>query len=443
MDEILSKQVPSSPEAEQAVLGSVLIDPACIGDVLELISTSDFYYPENQEIFETIYSMFTVGKKIDAVTILDELQQKSEKTRAESKKYFVQLMDVTPTSANVKEYCSIIRDKKMLRDVLSACQEVIGVIQDGGGESSDIAELAEQKIYSIRNGREIKGLVHIKSAIKEVYDRLEEIESNSGGIPGITTGIAELDSFIGGLNRSDLILVAARPGMGKTSIALNIARSAAKLTKKAAAIFELEMSREQVASRLISGEAYLDAKKLRMGELSTEDWVQVAKASNALASYGLYIDDNSSITVGEIKAKCRRLGSNLGLIVIDYLQLMQSGRKTENRVSEVSEISRSLKIMAKELNVPVLCLSQLSRGPEQRVDKRPMLSDLRESGAIEQDADVVIFLYRDDYYDSASEDKNIAECIVAKNRHGSTGTVKLQWIGEYTTFSSQDRIHNE
>lgn len=443
MDELLSRQVPSSPEAEQAVLGSILIDPACIGDVLEMINPSDFYYPENQEIFETIYSMFTVGKKIDAVTILDELQQKNEKTRAERKKYFVELMEVTPTSANVKEYCSIVRDKKMLRDVLTACQDIIGTIQDGGGEASDIAELAEQKIYSIRNGREIKGLVHIKSAIREVYDRLEEIESNEGGIPGITTGIAELDSFIGGLNRSDLILVAARPGMGKTSIALNIARSAAKLTKKAAAIFELEMSREQVASRLISGEAYLDAKKLRMGELSTNDWIQVAKASNSLASYGLYIDDNSSITVGEIKAKCRRLGSKLGLIVIDYLQLMQSGRKIENRVAEVSEISRSLKIMAKELNVPVLCLSQLSRGPEQRMDKRPMLSDLRESGAIEQDADVVIFLYRDDYYDSASEDKNIAECIVAKNRHGSTGTVKLQWIGEYTTFSSQDRIHNE
>ena len=442
MDELLSRQVPSSIEAEQAVLGSLLIDPACIGEVVEKINSDDFYYTENRMIFEAAYSMFTTGQKIDAVTILDEMKKRNVYDKCGGKEYFLQLMEITPTAANVREYCAIIRDKRMLRDILTVSQEIAQAVSEGG-EASAVAELAEQKIYSVRNGREIKGLTHIKGAIHDVYDRLEELAMHPGGLPGITTGISAIDMFIGGLNRSDLILVAARPGMGKTSIALNMAVSAAKNSKKSVVIFQLEMSKEQVASRMISSAAMIDSRKLRLGELTENDWIAVARTTGELASYSIYIDDNPAITVGEMKAKCRRLGAGLGLIVIDYLQLMQTGRHSDNRVAEIGEISRSLKIMAKELDVPVLCLSQLSRGPEQRADKRPMLSDLRESGAIEQDADIVMFLYRDDYYDNTSEDKNIAECIIAKNRHGSTGTVKLQWAGEYTKFSAQDRIHDD
>ena len=312
----------------------------------------------------------------------------------------------------------------------------------GAGAASEIAELAEQKIYQVRQGREIKGLSHIKSVIMDLYAQLDERSRSNSDIPGLTTGFRELDQALTGLNKSDLILVAARPGMGKTAFALNIALGAAKASETDVVVFQLEMSKYQLASRFLASEALLDSHKLKTGNLGQEDWVKIARATSVLAKTHIYVDDNPSITVAEIKAKCRRLGENLGLIVIDYIQLMQSGgKRSENRVQEVAEISRSLKIMAKELNVPVVCLSQLSRAAEQRADKRPMLSDLRESGAIEQDADIVMFIYRDDYYDAESESKNVAEIIIAKNRHGATATVELQWIGQYTTFSSRDRIH--
>ena len=444
MEELFAGQMPASVEAEQAVLGSILIDPSCVQEVIGQIKPTDFYYPENKAIFETIYSMFTESQKIDAVTVLDRLKVRGIYDEAGGRSYLLQLMEVTPTAANVGEYCRVVRDKSMLRDVYNVSGEILKLAsQGGGGDASDIVELAEQKIYAIRGGREIKGLVHIKSAIREVYDRLEELAKNPSGISGIPTGMSEIDNFIGGLNKSDLILVAARPGMGKTSIALNMALNAAKKTDKSVVIFQLEMSKEQVASRFLSNEALVDSHKLRSGELNAEEWVKIARASSVLSGVKIYIDDNPAITVGEMKAKCRRMSNELGLVVIDYLQLMQSGKRSENRVNEISEISRGLKIMAKELNVPVLCLSQLSRGPESRQDKRPMLSDLRESGAIEQDADIVMFLYRDEYYNEQTEDRNVAECIIAKNRHGSTGTVKLQWLGQFTTFSGQDRIHND
>lgn len=443
MDDILNRQVPQSVEAEQAVLGSILIDPACVPEVIGLLQPADFYNDYNREIFETVYSMFTSSKKIDAVTILDEMKITGKGGGNDGRAYFIQLMDLTPTAANVQEYCRIVRDKSTLRALLAATDDIVAAIQSGGGDAADVAELAEQKIYGVRNGREVKGLTHIRLAIEEVYDRLDELARNGGQLPGIPTGLGEIDNFLGGLNRSDLILVAARPGMGKTSIALNMALHAAKKTGKDIVIFQLEMSKEQLAARLLSNEAFVDSKKLRNGDLTDADWEKLALAANTLGQTRMYIDDNPGITAAEMKAKCRRLGDNVGLIVIDYLQLMQGSKRTENRVQEVSEISRSLKIMAKELNVPVMCLSQLSRASEQRADKRPMLSDLRESGAIEQDADIVMFLYRDDYYNEDSEEKNVAECIIAKNRHGSTGTVKLQWLGQFTTFTSQDRVHDE
>ena len=435
-DELLARQLPQSLEAEQAVIGSMLIDPACIAEVIELLRPEDFYAEEHQRIFETIYSMFNTALKIDPVTVLDRLKAQGYYDEAGGRAYLMQLMEVTPTSANVKEYASIVRDKSMLRAIANAGAEIQNLAFSGGGSAAEVAELAEQKIYSVRQGREIKGLSPLKSVIMDLYAQLDERSRSDSDIPGLSTGFRDLDVALTGLNKSDLILVAARPGMGKTAFALNIALNAAKSSGKDVVVFQLEMSKDQLASRFLASEALLDSHKLKTGSLNQDDWIKIARATSVLAKTHLYVDDNPAITVAEIKAKCRRLGENLGLIVIDYIQLMQSGgKRSENRVQEVAEISRSLKIMAKELNVPVVCLSQLSRAAEQRADKRPMLSDLRESGAIEQDADIVMFIYRDDYYDAESDDKNVAEIILAKNRHGATGTVELQWIGQYTTFS--------
>lgn len=442
MDELLMRQMPQSAEAEQAVIGSMLIDPACIPEAIEQLRPDDFYAQENRRIFETIYSMFNSAMKIDAVTVLDQLKAQGVYDEAGGRAYLMQLMDVTPTAANVREYASIVRDKSMLRAIAAAAAEIQNIAFEGAGTAGDIAELAEQKIYNVRHGREVKGLSHIKNVIMDLYARLDELGQSGAEIPGIPTGFHDLDHALTGLNKSDLILIAARPGMGKTAFALNIALNAAKGSKKDVVVFQLEMSKDQLASRFLSNEALIESQKLKTGNLDQDDWVKIARASNVLAKTHIYVDDNPSITVAEIKAKCRRLGDGLGLIVIDYLQLMQSGgRRNDNRVQEVADISRGLKIMAKELNVPVVCLSQLSRAAEQRADKRPMLSDLRESGAIEQDADIVLFIYRDDYYNEDSEEKNVAEIIIAKNRHGATGTINLQWIGQYTTFSNQDKIH--
>ena len=443
-DELLTRQLPQSIEAEQAVIGAMLIDPSCVPVVIEQLRAADFYAEENRTIFETIYGMFNSAKKIDPVTVLDELKAQGDYDEAGGRAYLMQLMEVTPTAANVREYAAIVRDKSMLRAIAGAASEIEKMVYEGGGGANEIAELAEQRIYSVRQGREIKGLTHIKDVIMDLYAHLDERAHSDSDIPGLSTGFPDLDRALTGLNKSDLILVAARPGMGKTAFALNIALNAAKASGKAVAVFQLEMSKDQLASRFLSSEALLEAQKLKTGNLTPDDWVKIARATNVLARTQIYIDDNPAITVAEIKAKCRRLGEQLGLIVIDYIQLMtMGGRRNDNRVQEVAEISRAMKIMAKELNVPVVCLSQLSRAAEQRADKRPMLSDLRESGAIEQDADIVMFIYRDDYYDDESEDKNVAEIIIAKNRHGATNTINLQWMGQYTTFSSADRIHRE
>ena len=443
MDEqLLTRQPPSSAEAEQAVIGSMLIDAACIPEVIEKLREKDFYFPQNRLIFEAFTTMFLAGATIDPVTVLEQLRTSGTYDDAGGKSYIMQLMEITPTAAHVGEYITILRDKTILRELLDAAHKITDSVQSGEGDARDLEEYAEKLVYEVRQGREIKGLHHIKTVLYDVYTHLDELAKNAGQIPGIPTGIGDLDAFIGGMNNSDLILLASRPGMGKTSFALNIALHAAKKIGKSVAIFQLEMSREQLALRLLSSEAMIDSKKLRTGMLSDDDWMRLGRASTLLSKTQMYIDDNPGLTVADMKSKCRRLGDNLGLIVIDYLQLMTAGgRKNENRAAEVGEISRSLKIMAKELNVPVLCLSQLSRAAEKREDKRPMLSDLRESGSIEQDADSVLFLYRDDYYDKESDDKNTAECIVAKNRHGATGTVKLSWMGQFTTFASIETRH--
>lgn len=446
MDEILSRQVPSDVLAEQAVLGSMLIDSRCIPEVVETLRGDEFYLKQNREIYETMYSMFSFSEVIDPVTVLDKLKVNGLYTEGVTREYVMQLMEVTPTAANVSEYAAIVRDKALLRRIGEAGEYINSIVNEGSGTGQETLELAEKKIYAIRQDRSNQGLEHISTVILDVYDRLSELANTGSAIPGISTGIPELDSYISGLNKSDLILLAARPGMGKTSFALNIALEAGKKTGKTIVIFSLEMSREQLAMRLISNESFVDSNKLTTGQLNDEDWAKIALASTALGKTDIRLDDNPTLTVADMNAKCRRV-ENLGLVVIDYLQLMQSAGGTtrggDNRQQVVSDISRSLKIMAKELNVPVLCLSQLSRANESRSDKRPMLSDLRESGAIEQDADIVLFLYRDDYYNEDSENRGVAECIIAKNRHGGTGKVEMQWLPEFTTFAPREWRHDE
>ena len=446
-EELLVRQLPHSTEAEQAVLGSMLIDARCVPVVVEKLRPDDFYLKQNRDIYETIYSMSARMETIDPVTVLDKMRLNGVFDENTSRSYILQLMEITPTAANVEEYVEILRDKALLRRIAETAGDLSSLAQDSAAVGQEVLDAAEQRIYALRQGRASQGLIPLSSVVLDVLDRLEELSRSGSDIPGLSTGLPDVDSAISGLNNSDLILLAARPGMGKTSFALNILLQVGKFSGKAAVFFSLEMSREQLAMRLISNEAFVDNKKLVTGRLDDEDWDKVAMAAAALGRASILIDDNPSLSVAEMNAKCRRV-DNLGLVVIDYLQLMQSagGRQRysgENRQQVVSDISRALKIMAKELNVPVVCLSQLSRGPESRQDKRPMLSDLRESGAIEQDADIVMFLYRDDYYNEDSENHNLAECIIAKNRHGETRKVELQWLPEYTTFSSIDRTHSE
>ena len=445
-EELLLKQLPHSVEAEQAVLGSMLIDPRCVPDVIEQLRPEDFYIRQNREIYETIYSMFNFSLTIDPVTVLENMRKNGVYDENVSRNYILQLMDTTPTAANVGEYVAIIKDKTLLRRIAETAGDMTAMVQQGTDSGQDVLEAAEQRIYAIRQGRAARGLTPISAVLLDVYDRLNELAASDAAIPGLSTGLRDLDRAISGLNKSDLILLAARPGMGKTSMALNILLDAGKKSGKQVAFFSLEMSREQLVLRLISNESFVDNKKLVTGKLNESDWEKVAAAADALNRTKILIDDDSTVSVADINAKCRRV-EDLGLVVIDYLQLMTSAggkeRSGDNRQQIVSDISRALKIMAKELNVPVLCLSQLSRANESRTNKRPMLSDLRESGAIEQDADIVMFLYREDYYEKESENHNLAECIIAKNRHGETRTVELQWLPEYTTFSSIDRTHEE
>ena len=445
MEELTARVMPHSLEAEQSVLGSMLIDNRCVPDVIGILQPDDFYQKKNQEIFETIYMMFNFSEPIDPVTVLNKLTERglADERTAD---YLAQLMEVTPTTAYAAKYANIVHEKGMLRALATASDDIAATVYEGVGTADEILEAAEKKIYGIRKGNTGDTLQKIGTVLVDVYNRLSELAALDQAFPGLSTGLVDLDRKINGLNKSDLLLIAARPGMGKTSLALNIALSVAKNTDKTVAMFNLEMSREQLAMRLLSNESFVDNQKLVTGKLSDEEWVKIGTASSALSMTDIRIDDNPSITVAAMNAKCRRL-DNLGLVIIDYLQLMTNsgygGNRGDSRVNIVSDISRSLKIMAKELNVPVICLSQLSRANESRTDKRPMLSDLRESGAIEQDADCVLFIYRDDYYNENSEEKNVAEIIVAKNRHGETGTVKVQWLPQYTTFSDREWKHAE
>lgn len=444
-EDLLLRQLPHDLDAEQAVLGSMLIDADCVKEIIDKLRPSDFYLRQNQDIFEVIHSMFLQSLPIDGITVCGEMQKAGlfdENTRS----YLAQLMDVTPTSVNAPAYAAIVRDKALLRAIAHAASEITAMVQEGIGETDALLEAAEQKIYAIRRGQSAQQMARIQEVLPEVLDRLSEMSEHENHLPGLSTGLSALDQKITGLNNSDLILLAARPGMGKTSMAMNVALNVAKNEGKKVAIFSLEMSREQLVTRLLSTEALVENNRLRTGLLRETDWEKIAGAATVLNHLDILIDDNPLLSVADMNAKCRRI-ENLCLVVVDYLQLMTSAgnsrRGGENRQQAVSDISRTLKIMAKELDVPVICLSQLSRANEKRDDKRPMLSDLRESGSIEQDADIVMFLYRDDYYDEESQERNIAECIVAKNRHGETGKVKLQWSPEYTQFSTLDKRYGD
>jgi len=445
-EELLLRQMPHSVEAEQSVLGSMLIDPRCIPTVIEALKGEDFFLDVNREIYDTIYGMFQYSMTIDPVTVLEQMRHNGVYQESRSRSYMLQLMEVTPTAANVMEYVSIVRDKSLLRRIAETAGELTALVQQGTDSAQGVLEIAEQKIYAIRQGRNPKGLEHISSVLIKVFDHLNLLAASDSEIPGLSTGLRDLDLALTGLNPSELVLLAARPGMGKTSFALNVLLHAGKYSGKTVVFFSLEMSREQLASRLIASEAFVDGKRLTTGKLTDDDWDKVSLAAASLNKTNILIDDNPTLSVADMNAKCRRV-ENLGLVIIDYLQLMQAagGRSSagENRQQVVSDISRALKIMSKELDVPVLCLSQLSRANEARADKRPMLSDLRESGAIEQDADVVMFLYREDYYNKETELHNLAECIIAKNRRGETGTVQLQWLPEFTAFSSLERRHRD
>ena len=446
MDELLGRKTPHSAPAEQAVIGAMLIDSRCIPEVLERLKPDDFYIQLNRDVYETIYSMFSYSMVIDPVTVLGQMKVRGVYTD-NCEEYLAEVMRITPTAANVLEYAAIVKDRALLRRLGEAADEINAMVYEGSGEAETMLEAAERKIYALRQGRNVGGLVPISSVVQNVFDEMNEAASSGNAIPGLPTGFPDLDRVILGLNNSELILVAGRPGMGKTSIALNMALHVGLNLNKAVAIFSLEMSREQLATRLLSRASLVPLQALLTGQLSEQQWRAVTDSAQSLSMTNILIDDNPTLTVSDMNAQCRRV-PDLGLVVIDYLQLMQSAGSghtwsNESRTQAVSDISRMLKIMAKELNVPVVTASQLSRANESRQDKRPMLSDLRESGSIEQDADVVIGLYRDGYYNKESQSPNIAEAIILKNRKGQTGTIELNWSGEYTSFTSLDRKHED
>ena len=446
MDELLGRKIPYSAQAEQAVIGSMLIDPRCIPEVLDKLKADEFYLKSNRDIYETVYAMFAYGQTIDPVTVLDQMKVRGVYEEKQDS-YMAEVMRMTPTSANVLEYAAIVRDRALLRRLGETADEINKMVGEGSGEADALLEAAERKIYALRQGRNVGGLLPISGIVQNVFDNLSEAAASGNKIPGIPTGLADLDRMILGLNKSELILVAARPGMGKTSIALNMALHAAVNEGKTIAIFSLEMSREQLVSRLLSKAALIPSQNLMTGQLTPQQWRNITDAAQTLSATDIRIDDNPSLTVSEMNAQCRRI-PKLDLVIIDYLQLMQSAGSghswsNESRTQAVSDISRMMKIMAKELNVPVICLSQLSRANESRQDKRPMLSDLRESGSLEQDADIVLGLYREDYFNKETEEHNKAELIVMKNRHGNTGTIPVQWMPEYTTYASLERYREE
>ena len=434
--------LPYSLEAEQAVLGAVLVEPDQINNIADALKPEYFYLPEHRSIYTVMLNKMTRNELIDFVTVLEALKSEGFFSSEDGKAYLLKLANGVPFISNLPNYVTIVRQKYEARCLIKAAREITEMSMDPASEAEELLDMAEQRIYNIRQGRQTGGLMPIQDVLASNYEIFRKLTSDERDqYVGIPSGISALDEVTSGLNRSDLIIVGARPGMGKTSFALNVARNVAVLNKRVVAVFNLEMSREQMVNRFLSSEARVSSKKLRTGDLTPDEWSRISAAASVLCDAPIYLDDTASITVPEMKARLRRI-PNLGFVVVDYLQLMHSGKRTENRVNEVSEITRSLKIMSKELNVPIMVCAQLSRGTEKQTNHRPGLSDLRESGSIEQDADQVLFLYRPEYYTNDNQDPtaapaaNVAEVIVAKNRHGDCRTVELAWAGEFTQFTS-------
>lgn len=444
----IGKIPPNDIEAEQAVLGSMLLDGEAVSLALEVLKPDDFYREENKTIFSAIMNLYNRSEPIDLITVKDELISIGKFEVCGGLEYIADLPEKVPTTANVDQYIKIVEEKSILRSLIKTSNELVNLGYDQTLEVDEIIEKAEKNVFDLLQNRNQKGYTPIKDVLVETFARLEKLYNQKEHITGIPTGFTDLDYKTAGFHGSELILLAARPAMGKTAFALNIATNAAVKAKVPVVIFSLEMSKEQLVTRILSSETMIDSNKLKTGKMEEEDWIKLAEGLEPLSESEIYIDDTPGISITEIRAKCRKLKieKDIGLVVIDYLQLISGSgnRRNGSREQEISEISRSLKILAKELNVPVIALSQLSRAPEQRKDDhRPMLSDLRESGAIEQDADIVMFLYRDDYYNPDSDKKNIAEVILAKHRGGSTGTIELLWLGSFTKFANIERYRDD
>ena len=442
----LGRIPPHDIEAEQAIIGSMLTDKDAVIAAVEVLQEQDFYREDNKIIYSAILNLYNRAEPIDIITLKSELKSMGKFEAVGGLEYIVQLPDKVPTTSNVEQYIKIVEEKSMLRALIKTADELITLGYDPTQEVEQVIDTAEKKIFQVMQKKNQKGYSSIKDILVDTFTQLEQLYNQKESITGVPTGFVDLDYRTSGLHNSDLILVAARPAMGKSAFALNIATNAAVRAKVPVAIFSLEMSKEQMTNRILCSEAMVDSAKVRTGKIDDDEWAKLAATSGELSEAGIYIDDTPGISIMEIRAKCRKmkLEKNIGLVVIDYLQLVQgSNKKGGSREQEIAEISRSLKILAKEIDVPVIALSQLSRAPEQRIDHRPMLSDLRESGSIEQDADIVMFLYRDDYYNEESEKKNIAEVIIAKHRAGSTGTVELLWLGNYTKFVNIERYRDE
>ena len=441
----IGKIPPHDIEAEQAILGCMLTDKDAVISAIEVLKEDSFYREDNRAIYSAILSLYSRNEPVDIITVKAELVEQGNFERVGGLEYLAELPERVPTTANVEKYIKIFDEKATLRSLIQTSNELIAWGYDESEDVDSIMDMAEKKVFGLSQKKSAKGYTALKDVLVGSFAELEKLYNQKGNVTGITTGFIDLDNKTAGLHNSDLIIIAARPAMGKSAFAINLATNAAIKANVPAVIFNLEMSKEQVGNRILCSEAMVDSNKIRTGQIEDEDWMKLATTLGELSEAPIYIDDTPGISIMEIRAKCRKLKleKNIGLIVIDYLQLIQgTGKKNASREQEISEISRSLKILAKELDVPVIALSQLSRTAERRDDKRPMLSDLRESGAIEQDADIVIFLYRDDYYNEDTEKKNVAEVILAKHRGGSTGTVELAWMPSYTKFANLDRRYS-
>jgi len=444
--EIIESNLPFNVDAEQIVLGSVIVEPELLTKISDVLTPDHFHIKMHSGIYGVIQKLFVGGGDINIVTVTEHcVRQGVFESQDAARTYLFKLSEMSVEKASIESYAEVLDEKYLMRQLIVASRDIFDKASSGTEEPSSMLDYAEKRIYDIRNDKEIKGLLHIGPTLRDTLRSLAYLAEHpeEASKKGMSSGFPSLDKFIFGLNPSDFILIAARPGMGKTSFAMNIAVNAARMhPEKKVAVFSLEMSREQLVARMLSSEGRIPSDALKTGRIEPSQWRNLNEAAEMLNMIEVYVDDTANITIGEMKAKLRRM-NNLGLVVIDYLQLMSTGRRDGNRVNEVSEITRNLKILAKELNVPVITLSQLSRGPESRENKRPMLSDLRESGSIEQDADIVLFLYRDAYYTKSEENQESCECIIAKNRHGETATVNLRWDGQFTRFSDVEQRYGE